>query len=192
MIKPTLSLLVICFAVALCLSFVNSMTENTIAERIKSDAELQRKQVMTDAKTFEEVKEWQTKDDSGIIREAYAAFDGEQLIGYVFGVVPKGYGGDMQVTVGVKTDKTISGIQIGDNKETPGLGTKAKDEKFKGQFVGKDIEKKLYVVKHAASADNEVEAISGATITTNAVTSAIQAAANLGDLLLKDGGKREK
>lgn len=187
-IKTTIPLLIICFVTALLLAFVNSTTENTIVERAKVDAEEKRKQVMAEAKSFEEIKDWNSKDESGIIREAYAAYNGQDLIGYVFSVVPKGYGGDIHVTVGVKADKTISGVQIGDNKETPGLGTKATDDKFKGQYTGKNIQNGFVIVKRPTSADNEIEAISGATISSRAVTSAVQASATLGDKLLKDGG----
>lgn len=187
-LKTTLSLFVICFVTALLLAFVNSITEGKIADRAKSDAEEKRKQVMTEAKTFEQIKDWQGKDESGIISEAFAAYDGQELIGYVFSVAPKGYGGEMQVTVGVKADKTISGVKIGDNKETPGLGSKASDERFSGQYSGKEIQNGFKVVKRSPSADNEIEAISGATISSKAVTSAVEASAVLGEKLLKDGG----
>jgi electron transport complex protein RnfG len=187
-IKTTISLLVICFVTALLLAFVNSTTADKIVQRAKSDAEEKRRQVMTEAKSFEEIKDWQNRDESGLIREAYAAYDGQEIIGYVFSVVPKGYGGDINVTVGVKADKTISGVQIGDNKETPGLGSKANDESFKGQYIGKGIGKEIKVVKRAPSADDEIEAISGATISSRAVTNAVQASATLGSKLLEDGG----
>jgi len=187
-IKTTLPLLLICFVVALCLAFVNSKTKDTIIERAKSDAETQRRQVMTEAKSFDEIKDWQDKDESGIIHEAYAAYDGQELVGYVFSAIPKGYGGGIQVTVGVGIDNTISGVKIGDNKETPGLGSKASQESFTDQYLGKEIQKEFQVVKRFTSSDNEIEAISGATISTKAVTSAVQASAKLGDKLLKDGG----
>lgn len=187
-IKTTLPLLVICFVVALCLAFVNSMTKDTIIERAKSDAEIQRRQVMTQAKSFEEINEWQDKDESGIIREAYAAYDGQELVGYVFSAFPKGYGGEIKVTVGVGVDNIISGVKIGDNKETPGLGSKASEESFTRQYSGKEIQKEFQVVKRVPSNDSEIEAISGATISTRAVTSAVQASADLSNQFLKDGG----
>ena len=188
-IKTTLPLLVICFVVALCLAFVNSMTKDTIIERAKSDAETKRRQVLTEAKSFNEINDWQDKDESGIIREAYAAYDGQELVGYVFSAFPKGYGGGIQVTVGVGIDNTISGVKIGDNKETPGLGSKTSQESFTGQYLGKEIQKEFQVVKRSPTTNNEIEAISGATISTKAVTSAVAASAKLGGKLLKDGGK---
>ncbi len=155
------------------------------------DAEEQRKQVMNEAKSFKEIENWKKKDGSGIIGEAYAAYAGEKHVGYVFSVFPKGYGGEIKVTVGVGIDKRISGVRIGENKETPGLGTKVSEDGFIGQYSGKSIQKAFEVVKRPAAADSEIQAISGATISSKAVTSAVQASAELGNKLLQDGGERK-
>lgn len=189
MVKPTISLLVICFLVTLCLALVNSSTKDTIKQRERMDAEEQRKQVMHEAKSFKEIDGWKEKESSGIVREVYAAYDGEKLVGYVFSAFPKGYGGEIKVTVGIGSNKMVSGVSIGENKETPGLGTKASEDGFIGQYSEKEIQKAFKVVKRSATADNEIQAISGATITSKAVTSAVQASAELGDKLLKDGGE---
>lgn len=189
MVKPTISLLVICFVVTFCLALVNDVTKDTIKQRAEKDAEELRIQVMSEAKSFKEITDWKDKDESGLIREAYAAYEGEKLVGYVFSASPKGYGGEMKVTVGVNDDKKITGVRIGDNKETPGLGSKASDEKFTGQYSNKDIEKAFKVVKVPPQADNDVQAISGATISSKAVTKAVQASAELGNKLLQNGGE---
>lgn len=189
MVKPTISLLTICFVVALCLALVNGLTKDTIRQRAEKDAEEQRIQVLNEAKSFKKIDGWQDKDASGLIREAYAAYDGEVLIGYVFSASPKGYAGEMKVTVGVNSEKKISGVRIGDNKETPGLGSKASGEDFTGQYSGKDSQIAFKVVKHAPEDDNDIQAISGATISSKAVTSAVQASAELGNKLLQDGGE---
>ena len=191
MVKPAISLLVICFMVALCLAFVNALTKDTINQRGKMDSENQRRQVMSEAESFKEIKEWKEKDQSGIIREAYAAYNGQKLIGYVFTAFSKGYGGEITVTVGVGTDKKISGVRIGENKETPGLGTKTVEDSFINQYIGKNTQNKLKIVKRIPFEDNEIQAISGATISSKAVTSAVQASAELGAKLLQNGGKRE-
>lgn len=187
-VKTTLSLIIICFAVSLCLAFVNNVTKDTIAERAKSDAEEQRRQVMAKAESFKEVSGWQEKDSSGMIREAYAAYAGDKLIGYVFSAAPKGYGGEIRVTIGITSDRAISGVKVGDNKETPGLGTKTAESSFTGQYLNKNIQTQLEVVKRAPTGDNQIEAVSGATISSRAVTGAVQAAATLGQKLLEEGG----
>lgn len=188
MVKTTIPLFVICFFVALCLAFVNSCTKATIVERNNENAQEQRKQVMSEAKSFTEISGWEDKDQSGIIKEAYAGYDGEKLVGYVFSAYPKGYGGEIKVTVGVGFDKKILGVRIGDNKETPGLGAKASEEVFYGQYAQKDIEKPFRVVKGTPTDENEIQAISGATISSNAVTNAVSACADLAAMLFKDGG----
>ena len=189
MVKPTISLLVICFVVALCLALVNDVTKDTIEQRTQKDAEEQRTQVFSEADSFKELSGWNDKDESGLVREAFAAYSGETLVGYVFGAYPKGYGGEMKVTVGVNTDRKVTGVEIGDNNETPGLGSKSKDVKFKGQYTGKDLERPFTVVKHPPESENDIQAISGATISSKAVTSAVQASAELGKKLMDDGGE---
>lgn len=189
MVKPTMSLLAICVVIALSLAFVNRLTKDTIKQRAEKDAMEQRMQVMNTAQSFKEIEDWKDKDESGLIREAYAAYDGEQLVGYVFSASPKGYGGEIKVTVGIGSDGKISGVRIGDNRETPGLGTKVLEDDFIGQYYGKGIQKVFKVVKSSPQADNDIEAISGATISSKAVTNAVQASAKLGNKLLGDGGE---
>ena len=185
MIKPTITLFFICFIVALCLALINSLTRDSIVQRTKIESEEQRKQVMHEAKKFNEVDKWKQKDESGIIREAYAAYDGEKFMGYVFSAFPKGYGGEIKVTVGIYNDRRVAGVRLGENKETPGLGSKASEDGFINQYIGKSVQNALQVVKRSPVADNEIQAISGATITSSAVTSAVQASAELADKLIK-------
>ncbi|MDD6074776.1 MAG: FMN-binding protein [Otoolea sp.] len=85
------------------------------------------------------------------------------------------YGGKVAVSVGIKEDGSITAVGIRETSDTPGLGLKAKDEKFKGQYTGKNAEK-LSVTKSGSAGDTEINAISGATITSNAVTNAVNAA----------------
>lgn len=191
MIKPTFSLFIICLVVSFCLAFVNGITKDTIAERTAKDAEEQRKLVLSKADSFKPVEGWEGKDESGLVREVYAAYNGEALIGYVFGAYPAGYGGEIAVTVGISSDNRITGVKIGSNSETPGLGSKTANDDFTGQYQDTDITKDFTVVKRPAAADNEIQAVSGATVSSNAVTKAVEASAVLGSRLLqeKDGGE---
>jgi electron transport complex protein RnfG len=113
MIKPTLSLFIICLVVSFGLAFVNGITKDTIVQRIAADAEEKRKLVLSEADSFKLLEGWEDKDESGLVREAYAAYDGENLIGYVFSAFPVGYGGEIAVTVGVNSENKISGVKIG-------------------------------------------------------------------------------
>ena len=96
-------------------------------------------------------------------------------IGYAFTVTTsEGYGGDIQFAMGVQKDGTLNGISILSISETAGLGMKADTDDFKNQFRDKKVEKFQYTKTGAASED-EIDAISGATITTNAVTNGVNA-----------------
>ena len=83
----------------------------------------------------------------------------------------------MQISVGVTSDGALTGVGFLTLSETPGLGMKAQEPEFKNQFPGKSIADVFEVTKTTASADNQVQAISGATITSSAVTGALNAAA---------------
>ena len=76
--------------------------------------------------------------------------------------------------MGVKLDGTVNGISFLSISETAGLGMKAAEEDFMKQFANKNVESFQYT-KNGASADGEVDAISGATITTNAVVNGVNA-----------------
>ena len=187
MIKPAISLFIICLITTFCLAFVNSVTKDTITERELSDAEEKRILVLSEADRFEKLEGQESADESGLIDEVYAAYSGEEFVGYVFNASPKGYGGEIAVTVGVSSENIISGVQIGNNSETPGLGSKTANKEFTEQFQNKDISGDIVVVKRPVSKDREIQAVSGATISTNAVTKAVEASAELAEKLL-DGG----
>lgn len=93
-------------------------------------------------------------------------------IGYVFLVESKeGYGGDIEFSVGVKKDGAVTGIAVIQMSETAGLGSKCAEDEFKNQFIG--VSGKAELVKGEAKEENEISAISGATITSKAITNAV-------------------
>ncbi|HEY8350277.1 MAG TPA: RnfABCDGE type electron transport complex subunit G [Clostridia bacterium] len=192
MMGTALRLFIICLVTALCLAVVNDITKDTIALRDQQTAEEQRMLVMSGADRFEKLEGWEDQEGKGLVKEVYAAYSGDVLIGYVFSAISSGYGGDIPVTVGVGKDGTITGIRIGDNEETPGLGSKVAGEKFTSQYAGKDISGEIKVVTKPVSADDEIQAVSGATISTRAVNSAVQASADLGARLLQQNGGGKK
>ncbi|NLD22260.1 MAG: FMN-binding protein [Bacteroidales bacterium] len=102
-------------------------------------------------------------------------------------VTVKGYGGDINMTVGVDIKGHITGVKIGSHNETPGLGAKASEPEFISQFGEVTINDKLVIVKQNKKAANEIQAISGATISTKAVTEGVSAALSAADILIKGG-----
>jgi electron transport complex protein RnfG len=97
-------------------------------------------------------------------------------LGYVITVTSHaGYGGDITFSVGIQNDGTLNGYSVTSIAETAGLGMKATEEKFYAQFEGK-AEPAYKVTKSAATADSEIESISGATITSDAITKGVNVA----------------
>ena len=97
--------------------------------------------------------------------------------GYVATIIAYGYGGSMQVIVGISADMKVTGVRLTKHSETPGLGANASEPWFLNQFAGKDTSSMLGVAKNAAGASSyDIVAISGATVTSSAVTQAVNAA----------------
>lgn len=105
--------------------------------------------------------------------KTYSVFNAgmdNQITGWVIKAAGQGYADKIELLVGVdKTVNTITGLFILDQKETPGLGNKIMEKAWRGQFSGKPIEKPLTAVKTGADAVNEINAITGATISSKAV-----------------------
>ena len=187
-IKDALALTLITLVAGVALGGVYEITKDPIAKQEAQAKAEAYEQVFTDAAAFEavEMDDTLTKtirdqlDQEGYkaqsIEEVMRAEDqsGETL-GYAFTVVTsEGYGGDIQFSMGVQNDGTLNGISILSIGETAGLGMNADTPAFKDQFVGKQVEK-LQSTKNGATQDDEINAISGATVTTNAMTNGVNA-----------------
>ena len=187
-IKDALALTLITLVAGVALGGVYEITKDPIAKQEAQAKAEAYEQVFTDAAAFEavEMDDALTKtirdqlDQEGYkaqsIEEVMRAEDqsGETL-GYAFTVVTsEGYGGDIRFSMGVQNDGTLNGISILSIGETAGLGMNADTPAFKDQFVGKQVEKLQYT-KNGATQDDEINAISGATVTTNAMTNGVNA-----------------
>ena len=128
---------------------------------------------MPGAKEFKQVEV--KNDKSGLVKEINEGSDGGNVIGYNFTVAPKGYGGIITLVVGIANDGTVKGIKILSLSETPGLGMKSTEPAFSDQFKDKKADV-LTVVKTAPAAAGDIQAISGATITSRAVTLGVNSA----------------
>ena len=93
-----------------------------------------------------------------------------------------GYNGTIQISIGIRSDGSIVGITFLTLAETPGLGMRAAESDFYGQYAGKNAAE-LKLVKGDVTADDEISAISGSTITSAAVTNAVNAALYFNSLL---------
>lgn len=167
-IKPVVVLLAICIVIPFALSLTNMITVDRIKE-LEVKKEKQTMQNLIDADTFK-------KDtlDNGV--EYYIAEKEGKDIGYIFVTSAKGYGGDISVMTAIEADSTIKAVSILDaTNETPGLGQNVTKEKFYSQYCGK--KSGVNVVKNRADkTKNEVNTVTGATISSTAVTNAVNEA----------------
>lgn len=183
MFKDTGILLVITLVAGLLLGLVYQITKEPIAlqkEKAKQEACME---VFADAASFAEVEavqpdvqEWAAAGFSQeTIDEVMEAQDASgAVLGYVITVTTKeGYGGDIRFTVGITKEGTVNGIAFLEIAETAGLGMRA-EEVLVPQFANKNVEQFEYT-KSGAISDSQIDAISGATITTNAVTNGVNA-----------------
>ncbi len=181
--KDACILLAITLVAGFLLGLVYKVTLDPIAIQEKKQKEEACQEVFDGAAGFEslafdEEAITENLNENGLskvtVDEIYEATDanGESL-GYVITVTDsEGYGGDIQFSMGITNEGTLNGISILSISETAGLGMKANTDEFKSQFAGKTVESFQYT-KTGASADNEIDALSGATITTNAVTNGV-------------------
>ena len=178
MFKLGLNLLIISAVAALLLALTNSVTASTIAQRNEQANAEARKLVLESAQDFEQVKDAKTDNSKGVeVSEIYEAKDASgNTVGYTLKVLPSGYGGTIELMVGIDSAKgQVSGINVASNSETAGLGAKSTDPEFSDQYKGKPLEE-LSVLKNGTPGDTEIKAISGATITSTAVTNGVDAA----------------
>ncbi len=181
-IKDTIILTIITLIAGVGLGFVYKITLEPIAQAEAQATQDAYRAVFADAAEFEDFPEsfdnsaaLQAVVDSGYvdgdINNCVQALDGSgNLLGYVVTVTSHaGYGGDIVFSVGITTDMIVNGYSITTISETAGLGMKAKEEAFSSQFNGKQVDA-FEVTKSGSTSDAEIDAISGATITSKAVT----------------------
>ncbi len=186
-VKNTLILTSITVISGLLLGIVYDITKEPIAEAQENTKQEAFRSVLADASSFETVEDFDASEALSLLKEnGYTSdeiteiaegIDGSgETIGYVINVMShEAYDGDLEVSVGIAADGTVTGIEMLSISETAGLGMKADETDFKDQFKDKKVEKFSYT-KSGESGDDKIDAISGATITTNAVTNAVDSA----------------
>lgn len=182
-IKDALILTCITLIAGILLGLVYDVTKQPIARQRELTKQKACKTVFADADTFDtehtfDIGDWDLPDEyeGCSIDEAIPALgkDGG-LLGYVLTVTcSEGYGGDITIMMGVTVSGTLNGIEFLSISETAGLGMEAKKPKFKDQFQDKQAQQ-FTVTKDEAHDENEIEAVSSATITSKAVTKAVNA-----------------
>lgn len=177
MLKLGLKLTVICLVAALALGYTNYITEGPIAEQVTMANEAARKETLPAAESFKEVdtSSYDMTEYSDIL-EVFEGTANGQVVGYTIKVTTKGYGGSFEVTIGISSEGKVTGVSVGSNSETAGLGANATKESFRNQYIDKNASQTIEVTKTGSPSENEINALTGATITSKAVTLAVNTA----------------
>ncbi len=180
----TIKLLLICAIVTGLLAFVNLVTAPIIEENNQKNFEASMAEVLPNAGAFEElnISSFIPSDPGATLDSIYQSKSG----GYVVSTTcSEGYGGDISVMVGVYPSGSISQVRIMSMSETPGLGAKAGNEDFINQY--QMLTQGISVMKNTSPEGNQIAAISGATVTSKAVTKAVNTALEAVAFAQKEG-----
>ena len=170
-IKLALKLFIIAAVTTALLVVTYMATLEPIANQNRLTQERLMRALLAQAVDFEEIPVEQT----GSIVRVFEASNEDGAIGYIVELSPVGYAGRISMIVGISTeDNSLAGIRVLRHTETPGLGALIVTERFFSRYEGRELAP-LRVVRSGAGG-NEIDAITSATITTVAVTDAVNEA----------------
>ncbi|KNF09469.1 electron transport complex protein, subunit G [Gottschalkia purinilytica] len=163
------------------LAFANDITKPNI-EKVQEKANNEaRKEILPKAKEFkalEKDKLEKIMSSNKSVLEVFVGYDSSNKpVGYAIKTATSGYADLVEVITGISSDGKIEGMKVVSNSETPGLGANAANPEYQNQYKGKSAEKELEVVKSGAS-EEQIQALTGATITSKAVTDGVNTAIN--------------
>lgn len=179
------AILITCTVAALGLGATYSLTAERIAEQERIAEEAALREVLSGAATYERVVDPEFETEAAELTDdvfiaLYEAFDEDgDLVGWGVRVAPRGYGGPIQMAVGLERDGQVTGASIVIMNETPGLGTKVSDEDFLAQFGG-------WVSQDIEAQARRMDAVTGATKSSNAVRMGVVAAGQVYVTMLAD------
>lgn len=163
-IFPAMILVIICLVVTLALAGTYSVANPIIQQNQQKSADEARQAVLPDGDGF-------TQYDGKLVEGVEDCYIADNKAGMAVTAGYKGFGGTVKVMIGIDAEGTITGVQVTEHSETPGLGSKAADPEYLKQYQG---------VTEAPEAsikdDSNVDAVTGATITSNAVYNSVKEA----------------
>lgn len=177
--KPAAVLLAICVIVSALLGYVNNVTTAPIAEADKKATQESMSAVLPETENWGETVE--VSEDGNIIKTYTPGLNADGSVkGYAVSVETKGFSSGLKLMFGIDANSSdengteegaITGLSIVDNSnETPGLGANSSKPEFCEQYKGKKGQ--LSVKKGGGAGESEIDSITGATITTKAITDA--------------------
>ena len=199
MLKETGILFAITLIAGLVLGFVYELTAEPRREQQERKIREACRSVFAEADDFAQLDVAVTGDQQESFKQlgarigtVYEALDQKKdRLGYVIQVVStEGYGGNIGLYLGIQMDGTLNGISILEISETPGLGMEAEDV-LVPQFAEKQVSAFTYT-KTGAQDETQIDAISGATVTTEAVTNGVNAGLQFFRESLQEGGARDE
>ena len=177
LLPPYVILMLVAIVMSFAISGVYLVTKDRIEEAAAQAQYEARAAVMPDAADMEELP----LEENAAVDYCYAAYDASgALMGYVSQVTVIGFGGEIEVTVGVDTGGSITAISVGGQSfsETSGLGARTREPAFTEQFQGKSG---TLVLK------KDIDSVSGASISSGAVVSGVNKALQYMSALLPEG-----
>lgn len=163
LLMPAMVLFLICVFSSAALAGTNAATKERIIQAQIQLAEESRRIVFPEAEGFSEEEDYFVAEAAG------------EAAGYIFETESKGYGGTIRVMTGITAEGKINGVVILSHAETPGLGANASKAEFRAQYEQSAPNGGVKVIK-GTPGEGEISAITGATITSNAVTDAVNQA----------------
>ena len=184
----TFKLFLISFIAALLLGVTYVITKEPIEQQEIQEATLARQNVLA-AESFEpmDISQIVGNDEYASISEIYIGKDASgNEVGATIKMTAKGFNPGIVLTIGIDAQGVITGVNVGSNEETPGLGAKATEEAFYGQYSGLSADGSLTVVKNSPG-ENQILSIAGATKTSKGITDAVNLAAKCYNEYVKEG-----
>ena len=188
--KYGMILFIITVICTLLLAVTNMVTAPVIAERNEQKNIEAQQEVLPEAKEFEPINDLEevkskVAEDADIIQSIDEAKDGDKTVGYAVKTTPNGYGGEIELLTGIDSEGTITGISVLEQGETAGLGARSTESEFQAQYKGLKADEPVVVEKSGEVTGNEIAAISGATITSNAITKGVNTSSEAVEVLEK-------
>lgn len=180
-VLPAFVLFCVCFFTTAGLAVTNYFTAPVIEKNNNETAFKIYHEFFPEASDFQA----QVFNFEGNTYDLVAASQNGRAIGYIYKIANNGYGGPVVCLIAVDQNKQLRGVDVLEMSETPNLGDKAKDKRWLAQYLGKSGA--LKVVKTKVASDDEIVAITGATITSNCVTKSVNMALNFAEIMDKDG-----
>ncbi len=156
-------LCIICAVIALILSFVNMVT----LEKIAQNEEMEKRSAIVALFGSESIEYYAIDGAPESVDAVYKVSEGKNDLGYCVSVSPAGFGGDINMMVGIDSAGAVLGVRVVSHSETPGLGNRVENDSFLSQFVGKS---------GLIDPTKNIDIISGSTVSSKAVTAGVNAA----------------